>query len=178
MTKLTWITVKRKPIDLVKYKFNPRTITASAKENLLESLDQFNLVEIPVINHDNSIIAGNQRLELLIEVGRGQEDIDVRIPNRQLTEVELKKYMLISNTHAGEFDPIILEAEFKDIEILFPVIFEEPKAKKNHTDVSTVKDKGIIKMTFTNDNFLRIKEALNKLQITPEAIMLKFLFGE
>ena len=63
------------------------------------------------------IIGGNQRVSALMMVGRGEEEIDVRVPNRKLTKKEVKEYAIISNTHAGEFDFEILDLEFADIEI-------------------------------------------------------------
>ena len=52
----------------------------------------------------------------LILAGRGEDTIDVRYPNRQLTPAEMKEYVIISNTHAGEFDLNILLAEFADVD--------------------------------------------------------------
>jgi hypothetical protein len=80
-------------------------------------LEKFNLAEIPAINKDGTIISGNQRIKALQMIGRGEELIDVRVPNRQLTETEVKEYNIISNTHAGEWDFEMLELEFSDIEI-------------------------------------------------------------
>ena len=56
-------------------------------------------------------------MSALMMVGRGEEEIDVRVPNRKLTKKEVKEYAIISNTHAGEFDFEILDLEFADIEI-------------------------------------------------------------
>ena len=104
---------------------NPRKISETKKQKLVESLERFNLVEIPAVNTDMQIIGGNQRVTALMLVGRGEEEIDVRIPNRKLTKKEVKEYAIISNTHAGEFDFEVLELEFADIaidEIGFDVI--------------------------------------------------------
>ena len=57
-------------------------------------------------------------MSALMMVGRGEEEIDVRVPNRKLTKKEVKEYAIISNTHAGEFDFEILEEWFvEDINI-------------------------------------------------------------
>lgn len=117
MEKLNWQTKKVKVKDLVQLEINPRKITEEKKQKLIESLEKFNLVEIPAVNTDMQIIGGNQRISALIIAGRGEEEIDVRIPNRKLTKKELKEYAIISNTHAGEFDFEILDLEFSDIEI-------------------------------------------------------------
>ena len=180
MSKLIWKTVKVKVRDLKKAEFNPRRITEQSKKHLLESLNKFDLVDIPVVNKDWNVISGNQRIDALIISGRSDEEIDVRIPNRQLSEKEEKEYMLIANTHAGVFDAELIEVHFSDIGIDFD--FKSVKGKKAKTekleDISSFKDKTVMKLSFTNETALRVKEALNKLKITPESIILNHLFGE
>lgn len=115
MKKLEWITEKRKVNDLLPLEINPRKITDAKRQQLVKSIEKFNLAEIPAINKDDTIIAGHQRIKALQLIGRGEEIIDVRVPNRQLNKSELKEYNLISNTHAGEWDFEILELEFADV---------------------------------------------------------------
>jgi len=112
--KLTWKTERRKVADLVPYKHNPRKITPEQAKQLTASLEKFNLAEIPAINTDNTIIAGHQRLAILKAAGRGKELVDVRVPNRKLTEAELKEYNLRSNKNTGEWDFDILTANFPE----------------------------------------------------------------
>lgn len=115
MEKLKWETKKVKVKDLIQLDINPRKISEQKKQKLIDSLEKFNLVEIPAVNTDMQIIGGNQRVTALMLVGRGDEKIDVRMPNRKLTKKEVKEYAIISNTHAGEFDFEILDLEFADI---------------------------------------------------------------
>lgn len=178
--KLTWRTEKRKVSDLKQSDFNPRKITESQKKALINSLDKFDLVDIPVLNSQNDIISGNQRVKALMLVGRGDELIDCRVPNRTLSQKEEKEYMLIANTHAGYFDADLIEVNYHDIGIEFDFkIVKEPKQKNVLLeDISTFKDKEYIKLTFTKDTALKVKQALNKLKITPESIILSHLFGE
>ena len=117
MDKLTWTTVKRKVKDLLPLEINPRKISTEQVNRLKESLQKFNLAEIPIINFDNTLIGGNQRVKVLNLLGRGNEKIDVRYPNRQLSVQELKEYALTSNTHAGEWDFNILEQEFGEFDL-------------------------------------------------------------
>lgn len=138
--KLEWLTEKRKVNDLLPLDINPRKISEHKKQTLIKSIEKFNLAEIPAINKDNTIIAGHQRISALQLIGRGDEMIDVRVPNRQLTKKELKEYNLISNTHAGEWDFEIMEVEFADIEIEewdieMPTIFESIENEKSETTV-------------------------------------------
>lgn len=123
MDSLIWKTEQRIVKDLIPLEYNPRKRNEEKQLKLQGSLTKFNLVETPVINLDNKIIAGQRRWEALFETGRQDELIDVRIPNRLLTESEVKEYNLIANTHAGEWDLPKLEAHFTG---LFESIVELP----------------------------------------------------
>lgn len=68
---LQWHTEKRKVADLVPYSYNPRKITNERLERLKVSLKKYNLAEIPAINTDNVIVAGHQRVKVLMDLGRG-----------------------------------------------------------------------------------------------------------
>lgn len=116
MDRLVWHTEQAVVKDLIQLEINPRKISDDQRHKLLKSLDKFNLVEIPAVDVDKKIIGGNQRVSALILAGRGNDVIDVRVPNRALTEEEIKEYAIISNTHAGEFDFDILDLHFNDID--------------------------------------------------------------
>lgn len=147
MTKLIWKTEKRKVKDLLPADFNPRKISPEKQQALQNSFEKFNLAEIPIINKDNTLIGGNQRMATMVVLGRGDETIDVRVPNRLLTEEELKEYMLISNTHAGEFDNELLEIYFPDIEIEFDI----PIFDQSYQTVTKTKTQSTVqKMYFLN----------------------------
>ncbi|MDX5511360.1 MAG: DNA modification methylase [Hymenobacteraceae bacterium] len=112
-----WETVQRRVKDLVPYEYNPRILTEERKQKLRESFEKFNLVEIPAINLDNVLIAGHQRIKILLDLERGDELIDVRCPNRMLTETELKEYNITSNVPVGFWDRDVLEEAFADIDL-------------------------------------------------------------
>lgn len=115
---IEWTTEQRKVKDLVPYNYNPRKITPDRLERLTRSLEKFNLAEIPAVNTDGVIIAGHQRVKVLMELGRSDEMIDVRIPSRTLTEQEFKEYNIISNISVGYWDVDILEECFADIDLM------------------------------------------------------------
>lgn len=114
---LEWTTQKRLVKDLVPYEFNPRILNEDKKQKLIESIQKFNLAEIPAINTDNKIIAGHQRVKVLMLLGRGDEEIDVRVPDRELTEEEFKQYNITSNIPTGFWDLDILEEHFAEINL-------------------------------------------------------------
>jgi len=104
MKKLEWCTVQKRVNDLVPQEVNPRKINDKQMSDLKKSLAKFNLVEIPAIDLNGKILAGHQRVKALQILGRGEELIDVRIPNRQLTEDEAKRYLIASNALGGDWD--------------------------------------------------------------------------
>lgn len=104
MKKLSWVTETRKISELVPNVKNPRTISPKQIEDLKKSLKKFNVVEIPVIDTQNNVIAGHQRLMVLKLLGRENETIEVRVPNRKLTQSEYDQYLLVSNRVHGDWD--------------------------------------------------------------------------
>ena len=102
--KLEWFTQNRRVNDLISYEKNPRKISQKQLNDLKRSLKKFNLVEIPAIDTDNQVIAGHQRLKVLQLLGRGEEEIEVRVPNRKLSKEELEQYMITSNAVHGDWD--------------------------------------------------------------------------
>jgi ParB-like chromosome segregation protein Spo0J len=100
--KLVWTTVQKKVVDLVPQKINPRKISDKQMNDLKKSLKKFNLVELPALDFDGTILAGHMRIKALILLGRGEEVIDARYPNRKLTEKESKEYLISSNAISGD----------------------------------------------------------------------------
>lgn len=126
---LAWKTERRKVSALIPYDKNPRRLTEAQAKQLTTSLEKFNLVEIPAINTDGVIVAGHQRLSVMKALGRGDEMVDVRVPNRKLSVAELKEYNLRSNKNTGEWDLGILASDF-DIEMLKEVGFNPSELAK------------------------------------------------
>lgn len=115
--QLVWSTEQRKVNDLLPYEKNPRKMSPEKMKMLQDSLHKFGLVEIPAINLDGTLIAGHQRCKAMKFLGRGEELIDVRVPNRQLTETELKEYNIASNSIDGDWVEEILRESFSDIDL-------------------------------------------------------------
>jgi ParB-like chromosome segregation protein Spo0J len=109
---MKWKTEQRKISDLIPYESNPRQMTEKQNKDLTKSLEKFDLVEIPAINTDGTILAGHQRLRIMQTLGRGDELIDVRVPDRTLTEKEVQEYNIRSNKNTGEFNFDILTNAF------------------------------------------------------------------
>lgn len=103
-TKLIWKTDLRKVSDLSVNEDNARTISDRMKGELKKSFAKFDYVEPIVIDADNRVISGNQRLSILIDDGKHDEEIEVRVPSRKLSKKEFDQYSLIANRVHGEFD--------------------------------------------------------------------------
>jgi DNA modification methylase len=117
MKKLEWKTIQKTVNELVPQKINPRMITDKQMSDLTRSLKKFNLVEIPAVDLDGTILAGHQRIKSLKILGRGDEVIDCRVPNRKLTEKESKEYLIASNKLGGDFDYELLKSfDFETLE--------------------------------------------------------------
>ena len=152
-TKLSWHNEKRKVDDLMPFSKNPRTLSEKQEKDLKKSIELFNLVEIPALDTDNKIIAGHQRVHVLQLLGRGQEEIDVRLPNRKLTEKEYEGYLLRSNSNTGSWDYELLKAF--DLDLLLDVGFD-------NVDLSGIWD---IQLEVEDDGF-DVEKEIQKAQST------------
>jgi DNA modification methylase len=137
--KLAWRTEARSVSELVPNAKNPRTMSPKQIEDLKKSLTKFGVVELPVIDTDNHVIAGHQRLMALKLLGRENEEISVRVPNRKLTKRECDQYLLTSNRVHGEFDWDKLAENF-DIETILASGFEDNDLSLLYDDISIEDD--------------------------------------
>jgi len=143
MQKLKWHTEKRIINDLIPYKENPRIMTEKQKNDLEKSLKKFNLMSIPVINTDNVIISGHQRMKILQLLGQGRDEIDVRVPNRKLNKEDFKEANLRENKNlaswnwdmlANEDEELLLDVGFSEEELIEST-FEADKDIENMEDI-------------------------------------------
>jgi len=103
---------KRKVSDLKFYPGNPRKISKEMLESLKKSLSEFGIVDPLVINKDNQVIGGNQRLKALQDLKI--EEVDVVIVD--FPKSKEKALNVALNKIAGEFDGELLESFIKGIE--------------------------------------------------------------
>ena len=133
---MNWTTEKRKLKDLLIYEKNPRILTPKQKEEITKSLNKFDLVEIPAINSDNTIIAGHQRISILKEIKGGEYEIDVRVPDKKLNEKDFKEYLLRSNRNKAEWDWNMLDTDFS-VELLLGSGFESFEIDIDKLDIDS-----------------------------------------
>lgn len=138
--KLEWHTESRRVDDLIPYEKNPRKISDEQINALKRSFKRFNLVELPAIDADNRIIAGHQRLKVLQLLGRGQEEVECRMPNRELSEKEYKAYLLTSNAVRADWDYEILRTF--DTDLLLSIGFNEDELSHVFDNLLETEDDG------------------------------------
>lgn len=136
MQKLTWTTEKRKVKDLIPADYNPRKISESERQNLMDSIKEFSEVEPVVINTNNHLIGGHQRVSIYADLAI--EEIDVRVPNRKLTAEEEIKLNLRLNKNTGSWDPDKLQK--LDIDTLLNVGFGDEELSGMWDNVELLED--------------------------------------
>lgn len=92
---------------------NPRSISDKEYKELKSSVKKLGNWDSLVINTDGTVIAGNQRLKIHKE--NGDKEVEVRVPERKLSEEEIKEIGLKSNRHSGDWDTDLLSSEFEDM---------------------------------------------------------------
>lgn len=144
MAKILWRIEKRKVKDLIPADYNPRKIGEKEKADLSESIEQYGAVIPLVINagkRDNRLIGGHQRLGIYID--RGMEEVDVMVPDRELTLEEEMRLNLRLNKNLGEWD----EEKLQDlnVEMLLEVGFGDEELSNIFDNVEILEDEGLLK---------------------------------
>lgn len=81
---------------------NPRKITKAKREELKQSLDAFGDFGLILIDEDDNVIAGNQRVSVLREMDDTIEVLCKRLIG--YTRAELRAINIKDNTHSGDWD--------------------------------------------------------------------------
>jgi len=140
MKNIEWKNERRKVIDLLPADYNPRLLTEKEKEDLTESIKRFSTVEPVVINigkRNNILIGGHARIVIYADLGI--EEIDVRVPNRELTIEEETELNLRLNKNTGSWDPIKLKD--LSLDLLSDVGFDSQELSAMFDDSKIINDK-------------------------------------
>lgn len=116
MTKIEWRLVNRKLHDLDPHPSNPRKLSVEQHKQLTESLTKFGIAEKPIVNKNNKIIGGHQRIKIMKEMGI--KDIECWIPSRVLSPKEVDELNVRLNKNTGSFDYDILANEFEALDLI------------------------------------------------------------
>ena len=106
--------------DLKPAEYNPRQISTKQYKDLKESIKKFSLVDPIIINKDNTVIGGHQRLKICKEL----KHIDIDCVVLDLTKEDERELNIRLNKSGGEWDFDILANQF-DIEELKDWGFKE-----------------------------------------------------
>ena len=118
---------KVKIAELNPAEYNPRRMTNKQYEDLKNSLEKFGLVDPIIINTDNTVVGGHQRLRIMRELGAELVPV-VRV---NLSKEDEKELNIRLNKNTGEFDLDVLANNFeidelkdwgfKDVELGFNI---------------------------------------------------------
>lgn len=156
---------KKKAGDLKTGFGNPRKITRKKLEELETSFDLFGDFGIFLIDEQDNVIAGNQRLKVVLRKYGPDQEIDCK---RLIgySQAELRSINLRDNTHSGTWDEDILAEWTADL-FIDPGI--DPKEKKKHPDEMTLPDMELLRYEGYNyvlivcDNEIDYKDLQNAL---------------
>lgn len=110
--ELKWQTKIIKINKLKSLDNNPRSITKENKDLLSKDIDNLGIFKPLIADKDLVIIGGNKRFNEY--KNKGFDNVEVSIPNRDLTEKERKEIVILDNKHRGSFDIDILMDEYEE----------------------------------------------------------------
>lgn len=114
---MKWNLENRKLTELKPFKRNPRTFTKKGMSDLKQSIDKFGLCEPIIIQPSGLVIGGHARLDILKK--GGVKEVDVHVPENELSEDEFKELNLrLNKNFGGEFSFEMLQSDFKFEELI------------------------------------------------------------
>ena len=168
---------KVKISELKQAEYNPRRMTNKQYEDLKNSLEKFGLVDPIIINSDNTVIGGHQRLKIVRELG-GSEVPAVRV---NLSKEDERELNIRLNKNTGEFDLDILANNFgvdelkdwgfKDIELGFNIdkIEEKEEAYTKKIEAPIYEPKGEkpkVSELYNQDKGFELLEKIKKSKVS------------
>lgn len=95
---------------------NPRQIDKRVQGKLAVFIEKFGLIDKPIINLDDTIIGGHQRIRILKK--QKAKLVECWVPNRMLDEKEIDEMCVGLNLHQGTWDFDILANQWDAIDLL------------------------------------------------------------
>lgn len=120
---------------------NPRKVLKKKLDELEQSFDLFGDFGIYLIDEDNNVIAGNQRLKVILRKYGPDAELDCK---RLIgySQAELRAINIKDNTHAGEWDLDLLADWTADLTLDLGI---DPKEAKKRPEDMTVQDMELIR---------------------------------
>jgi len=107
---IQWKVERWKIKDLKGFPNNPRVLSKHMHQELRKSLEEDGNHGVLKINTDGTIIGGNQRAAILKKLG--EKEVDVKVPNRRLSDLEAQRINIRDNKVHAEFDFEMLANEY------------------------------------------------------------------
>ncbi len=160
---ITWNLETRKLDSLTRYEKNPRTLSEKEHRQLSNSIDKFGLIDKPILNANNTIIGGHQRIEVLSS--QNVQEVQCWIPGRLLSDEEVEELNIRLNRNNGSWDIDILANEY-DIGDLLTWGFDEVDLGIAKPEKEKKPEKAIITLEFENKDTMI--EYIQKCEIIAE----------
>ena len=138
--------------------YNPRQISSKQYKDLKESVKKFGLVDPIIVNKDNTVIGGHQRLKVCKEL----KYVEVECVMLDLSKEEERELNIRLNKNTGDFDMDILANEF-DIEELTDWGFKHIDLDVNIDKIEEDKDDNYV-ITITEEDISTAKALYKELE--------------
>jgi len=112
---IQWVEETRRLTDLRPFERNPRTITDTQFDKLVQSIVQDGYHSRIKITLDGRMIGGHQRLKALTKLGF--TEIKVLVPDREIDDEMFKRICLRDNHNNGVWDMDLLSSDY-DLEFM------------------------------------------------------------
>jgi|TARA_Y100000593_G_scaffold10175_1_gene18389 ParB-like chromosome segregation protein Spo0J len=144
--------------DLKPATYNPRQISTKQYNDLKESVKRFGLVDPIIINKDNTVVGGHQRLKIAKEL----KYIDIECVVLDLSKAEERELNIRLNKNTGDFDMDILANEF-DIDELTDWGFKHIDLDVNIDKLEDDKEDSVT-ITVKEDDVVKAKQLYDYLK--------------
>ena len=144
--------------DLNPASYNPRQISSKQYKDLKESVKKFGLVDPIIVNKDNTVIGGHQRLKICKDL----KYVEVECVMLDLSKEEERELNIRLNKNTGDFDMDILANEF-DIEELTDWGFKHIDLDVNIDKIEEDKDDNYV-ITITEEDIVTAKALYKELE--------------
>ena len=98
---IEWKIETRNIKDLKNHPKNPRRLTKDQYDHLKTSIDKFGLIDKPIVNLDNTIIGGHQRIQLLKK--EKKKTVECWVPSNLIEEKDVDELNVRLN-RGGSWD--------------------------------------------------------------------------
>lgn len=139
---------------------NPRQINKDQAKHLEDLIKKFGLIDKPIVNLDNMIIGGHQRIKILKKLKL--KEVQCWVPDHLLSEEEIDHLCIGLNLNQGSFDFDILANEWNPIDLLKWGFTEEQligsakEAEAAATALEEEEDEGLLELCKDEDAITKV----------------------